>query len=172
MRQFFFSLLTVDPEADHDTITCGACQTVFPLADIVKFIQHKVNRCNKENIGPFEEPNDDEENSEQNVMTVINNRRPSISAPIATRRSPDKHSTSSPRPSIDSLSDLPLGDETNSTKYEAKNGDDSDDEDVLFHEKKIYHRQLDRRFKVIDVAVNTTVTGESTYILLIFLFAF
>ena len=32
-----------------DTLTCGVCKKEFALADIVKFIQHKVLTCNKEN---------------------------------------------------------------------------------------------------------------------------
>ncbi len=32
-----------------DMLTCGACAKRFVLADIVKFIHHKVNSCNKEN---------------------------------------------------------------------------------------------------------------------------
>ena len=32
-----------------DTLTCGVCRKEFALADIVKFIQHKVLTCNKEN---------------------------------------------------------------------------------------------------------------------------
>ncbi|QQP55050.1 Putative LOC100743078, partial [Caligus rogercresseyi] len=39
-----------DPECvGGDTLTCGVCQKDFALADIVKFIQHKVLTCNKEN---------------------------------------------------------------------------------------------------------------------------
>ena len=39
-----------DPDsASVDTLTCGACRKDFALADIVKFIQHKVLTCNKEN---------------------------------------------------------------------------------------------------------------------------
>lgn len=33
-----------------DTLTCGVCSKDFALADIVKFIQHKVLTCNKENF--------------------------------------------------------------------------------------------------------------------------
>ena len=47
-----FSRLPVaaDPELiGGDTLTCGVCQKDFALADIVKFIQHKVLTCNKEN---------------------------------------------------------------------------------------------------------------------------
>lgn len=35
----------------QDILTCGSCQKTFALADIVKFIQHKVLQCNKENYG-------------------------------------------------------------------------------------------------------------------------
>lgn len=37
--------------AAQDMLTCGTCQKVFALADIVKFVQHKVLHCNKENYG-------------------------------------------------------------------------------------------------------------------------
>ena len=41
---------TADPElVGGDTLTCGVCRKDFALADIVKFIQHKVLTCNKEN---------------------------------------------------------------------------------------------------------------------------
>ena len=33
-------------------MTCGKCQREFALYDINKFIQHKVSRCNKENVQP------------------------------------------------------------------------------------------------------------------------
>lgn len=38
-------------EVTQDILTCGACQKTFTLSDIVKFIQHKVLQCNKENYG-------------------------------------------------------------------------------------------------------------------------
>ena len=45
-----FSFFTADPElVGGDTLTCGVCRKEFALADIVKFIQHKVLTCNKEN---------------------------------------------------------------------------------------------------------------------------
>lgn len=52
-----FSLFTADsdtteqPEVTQDILTCGSCQKTFALSDIVKFIQHKVLQCNKENYG-------------------------------------------------------------------------------------------------------------------------
>ena len=45
-----YSFITADPElVGGDTLTCGVCRKDFALADIVKFIQHKVLTCNKEN---------------------------------------------------------------------------------------------------------------------------
>ena len=45
-----FFLISADPESvGGDTLTCGVCKKEFALADIVKFIQHKVLTCNKEN---------------------------------------------------------------------------------------------------------------------------
>jgi len=44
------SSISADPNsASVDTLTCGACQKDFALADIVRFIHHKVLTCNKEN---------------------------------------------------------------------------------------------------------------------------
>ena len=44
------SVVSADPElVGGDTLTCGVCRKDFQLADIVKFIQHKVLTCNKEN---------------------------------------------------------------------------------------------------------------------------
>ena len=44
------SVISADPElVGGDTLTCGVCRKDFQLADIVKFIQHKVLTCNKEN---------------------------------------------------------------------------------------------------------------------------
>lgn len=42
---------TEQPEVTQDILTCGSCQKTFALSDIVKFIQHKVLQCNKENYG-------------------------------------------------------------------------------------------------------------------------
>lgn len=41
----------LEPEhlLQQDLLTCGVCQREFALSDIVKFIQHKVHSCNKEN---------------------------------------------------------------------------------------------------------------------------
>lgn len=50
---FFFTADsdTTEPEVTQDILTCGLCAKTFALSDIVKFIQHKVLQCNKENYG-------------------------------------------------------------------------------------------------------------------------
>lgn len=41
----------LESETTFDILTCGTCQKSFALAEIVKFIQHKITQCNKENYG-------------------------------------------------------------------------------------------------------------------------
>jgi len=50
LYQIYRPYFNADPESvGGDTLTCGVCRKEFALADIVKFIQHKVLTCNKEN---------------------------------------------------------------------------------------------------------------------------
>ncbi|XP_056152031.1 BAF chromatin remodeling complex subunit BCL11B a isoform X3 [Lampris incognitus] len=37
--------LPVGIQGDHDLLTCGQCQTTFPLGDILLFIEHKKKQC-------------------------------------------------------------------------------------------------------------------------------
>ncbi|XP_059897571.1 B-cell lymphoma/leukemia 11A-like [Gadus macrocephalus] len=37
---------------EHDLLTCGQCQTNFPLGDILVFIEHKRRLCRGAGIGP------------------------------------------------------------------------------------------------------------------------
>lgn len=54
--------LSQEPLYHHqDLLTCGACRKKFALADILKFIKHKVNSCSARNCnegGRFEEPDE------------------------------------------------------------------------------------------------------------------
>lgn len=105
-----------DAEVVHqDILTCGVCQKPFALADIVKFIQHKVLACNKENYslgfsgGDHRDANntdsDDGEggsggggNGSSSLpvpLSVVNTRRPSISAPINSKKAVASASASS-----------------------------------------------------------------------------
>ncbi|XP_024085005.1 B-cell lymphoma/leukemia 11A isoform X2 [Cimex lectularius] len=81
-----------------DVLTCGACQKAFALGDIVKFIQHKVLACNKENYScePPAGNNPESGDSDDGGVGVVNSRRPSISAPMKKVSSARVLCTSSP----------------------------------------------------------------------------
>lgn len=110
----FFSLIadsdTGDAESTvHDILTCGTCQKTFALAEIVKFIQHKVLQCNKENYGQcftqgklkqmilslieaynggtLSGTSGDRDSDDGRPLSLANSRRPSISAPISRKSS-------------------------------------------------------------------------------------
>ncbi|KAE8741520.1 hypothetical protein FOCC_FOCC012948 [Frankliniella occidentalis] len=86
-------------------MTCGVCQKPFALGDIMKFIQHKVASCNKENyLAAFGDSDaarhhDGSDSDDQKEGTlplgVVNSRRPSISAPISSKKSLVPSSSSS-----------------------------------------------------------------------------
>ncbi|XP_013771661.1 B-cell lymphoma/leukemia 11B-like [Limulus polyphemus] len=70
----------------QDVLTCGVCQKDFVLSDIVKFIQHKVHSCNKENCryygnGNFDEvgKSDDEDDDGDTNIFQSKQRRTSVS---------------------------------------------------------------------------------------------
>ena len=93
-----------------DSLTCGVCRKEFPLGEIVRFIQHKVLSCNKENYrvmcarsgrGGGGGPDGDGHPlqidggggssgsgaaSAATTTGSVFSRRPSISAPINSRR--------------------------------------------------------------------------------------
>lgn len=94
----FFFVFSADTEVTthQDILTCGSCQKPFPLGDIVKFIQHKILICNKENYslsyvtsGETCDDNSDDggPSAPGQPLGVVNSRRPSISAPINSKKS-------------------------------------------------------------------------------------
>ncbi|KAJ8938954.1 hypothetical protein NQ318_019410 [Aromia moschata] len=78
----------VEGEAHQDILTCGVCQKPFALSDIVRFIQHKVTSCNKENFGQCYASSERERDNDDGALplSTINTRRPSISAPISGKK--------------------------------------------------------------------------------------
>ncbi|KPJ06598.1 hypothetical protein RR48_14337 [Papilio machaon] len=79
------------PGVPADTLTCGACRRAFALADIVRFIQHKVSSCDKDltyhcySAGP----NSDQEDGSRTGQVATGNssgRRPSL---LTARRPPN-----------------------------------------------------------------------------------
>ncbi|CRK97066.1 CLUMA_CG010459, isoform A [Clunio marinus] len=115
INQTFYSLITADSDTGegesttHDILTCGSCQKTFALAEIVKFIQHKVLQCNKENYGQcftqgklkqmiltlieaynggtLSGTSGDRDSDDGRPLSLANSRRPSISAPISRKSS-------------------------------------------------------------------------------------
>ncbi|XP_055603182.1 B-cell lymphoma/leukemia 11B isoform X2 [Uranotaenia lowii] len=79
---------TGESEGTQDILTCGSCQKTFALSDIVRFIQHKVLQCNKENYGQCysQGTTGDRDSDDGRPLTLANSRRPSISAPISARK--------------------------------------------------------------------------------------
>ncbi|XP_071441705.1 uncharacterized protein [Hetaerina americana] len=95
--------------SSQDILTCGVCQKPFALSDIVKFIQHKVLACNKENYDSHanhlhnnhhrrrrddDEEGDSDDGSAPQAL-LVNSRRPSISAPINAKKSVSGNSAAS-----------------------------------------------------------------------------
>lgn len=78
------------PDGHQDILTCGVCQKPFALSDIVRFIQHKVASCNKENFASghcFQGADRERDNDDGALpLSTINTRRPSISAPISGKK--------------------------------------------------------------------------------------
>lgn len=102
----------VDMQQDTDVLTCGACQKAFALGDIVKFIQHKVLACNKENYGCNESGPNNGESGDSDGEVGVMTRRPSISAPMKRSEeprcsTPKRRATASPNPIISELDSTP-----------------------------------------------------------------
>ncbi|XP_037038326.1 B-cell lymphoma/leukemia 11A isoform X3 [Bradysia coprophila] len=114
---------TEQPEVTQDILTCGSCQKTFALSDIVKFIQHKVLQCNKENYGQcFSQAGSSERDPDDGRPLGLVNRRPSISAPISARK-PSGSRVHSPLPT--SPSELLIGDGASSTPKRLADEEDS-----------------------------------------------
>lgn len=109
------SWFAADSEANtqQDVLTCGACQKGFALGDIVKFIQHKVLVCNKENYfssaaagdghrcgGRGSNHHEDVDSSDEGGGLAVGTRRPSISAPITAKKSTPVPGHCTPPPSV------------------------------------------------------------------------
>ena len=90
-------------EQENDLLTCGTCKADFPLQDIIKFIRHKVNKCDKENVD-LDNPDPDEGNqSDSESLSLGSNLKTSISAPISKKDLIDNKLSS--RPSLEALED-------------------------------------------------------------------
>ncbi|XP_067011883.2 B-cell lymphoma/leukemia 11A isoform X2 [Anabrus simplex] len=180
----------------QDLLTCGVCQKPFALADIVKFIQHKVLACNKENysLGFSGTDHRDANNTDSDdagggssstsvPLGVVNSRRPSISAPITTKKvaaAPGRLLCTPPptpaSPRLDMLLDEPA---SSTPKRRAGSSSPVKEEDTLADIKPcIKQETLDpgasspedtvvvkrSRIDVVDAESNTTHSEPSNYV--------
>lgn len=196
----FFCFVTADAEGPEpgdpglqDILTCGVCQKPFALSDIVRFIQHKVVTCNKENYaqghGSFQGAPDRDMDDGNLPLSVVNSRRPSISAPISGKKHPISSSSSSSSiggsrvhtpppasPRLPAPSDFCADGATSSTpKRRASSSpltscslDDQDDikpdikqERIDSSQEEISHASKKSRTEVADAESNTTHSGKS-----------
>jgi hypothetical protein len=139
-------------EPEQDVLTCGNCQKEFLLSEITKFIQHKVSRCNKENVEPFDETGDDFDANDESMSSVISSRRTSISAPIAHKAASEVRDKQSPRPSL-------LQPETNSMPENLPKDNKTEDSETTEDAAKKTEEVIDR-CEGVDVACNTVYTGK------------
>ncbi|XP_012275525.1 B-cell lymphoma/leukemia 11A [Orussus abietinus] len=120
-----------------DTVQCGGCRASYPLADIVRFIEHKVNHCRSSLQGchsppPAAAPEDSDPEdalalkAEQEKVSSV----PSISAPINKRgsrlESPPTPQGSGP----DGGSPIELRANASSTPKRRTEGQEEDKEDL------------------------------------------
>ena len=153
-RCFFLSLFTADPElVGGDTLTCGVCRKEFALADIVKFIQHKVLTCNKENYRCATENGGDgatsgESDVDGNTVTGTGANSTPISRTTTPQHQPNRrHSISTAIP-VTTGKASPTSDNNNlSSDVKCEDLSNAD----LSRKKKV---------EVVDAEVNTVVTGK------------
>ncbi|XP_066907555.1 B-cell lymphoma/leukemia 11A-like [Halyomorpha halys] len=138
----------VDMQQDTDVLTCGACQKAFALGDIVKFIQHKVLACNKENYSCNDTGNNNGESGDSDGEDGVVVRRPSISAPMKRSEEP-RCSTPKRRATPGSASPTPIKAELDSSLPVS-----SPDEGPC---KKL-------RTEVVDAQSNTTNSEPNNYV--------
>lgn len=178
-----------DPDGHQDILTCGACQKPFALSDIVRFIQHKVASCNKENFVAshcFQTTDRDRDNDDGGLpLSTINTRRPSISAPISGKKSSGSstrvHTPPPASPRLPAPGDLCVDGAASSTPKRRASSSPltssslEDGEDI---KPNIKQERMDTsssspeepshkksRTEVADAESNTTNSGKITYII-------
>ena len=157
----FIYLFIFPAEPEQDFVTCGDCQREFNLCDIVKFIQHKVNRCNKENVEPHENSDSFERDGgeESRSSSHISNRRTSISAPIANRSTPELRDKASPRPSHTQPSTPDLDGAAGAKRVLDNDEEDIENDNEEEEEERRHSRSARRKLNCVDAGSNTVNQG-------------
>ncbi|XP_064621572.1 B-cell lymphoma/leukemia 11A-like [Lineus longissimus] len=144
---------------DSDVLICGECQTEFALNDIVRFIKHKVKHLNKENCQPYDS-DDNLENDEDGENMLINNHRPSISAPMGRKGTPELRDKMSPRPAHLQNVPINLSMDIDDNAQELKENDLKSD----FCSKDDKGTCTAPRPKQVDAESNTTNTEPYSFV--------
>ncbi|XP_050502716.1 B-cell lymphoma/leukemia 11B isoform X2 [Diabrotica virgifera virgifera] len=170
----------VEEDPHQDILTCGVCQKPFALSDIVRFIQHKVTSCNKENFGQCYTNNEkDRDGDEGNLpLSTINTRRPSISAPISGKKATGNrvHTPPPASPRLPAPGDLCVDGAASSTPKRRASSpltSSSPEEDIkpLIKQEKMDNTTSSEensckrsRTEVADAESNTTHSEPSNYV--------
>ena len=150
-----------------DTLTCGVCSKDFALADIVKFIQHKVLTCNKENYcksnakengtnNSTTESDAEGANNNNNNNNNSDERRQSLSEDKnsseseSSEKSPSKDDKENNEAEAMDVKDK----EANSAKDKLESVKNELESSALLASRK-------RKADCVDVDTNTDVTGRS-----------
>lgn len=171
-------------DGHQDILTCGVCQKPFALSDIVRFIQHKVQTCNKENFAQcYINPERDRDNDDGSLpLSTINSRRPSISAPISSKKNSGSrvHTPPPASPRLPAPSDLCVDGAASSTPKRRASSplttststDDGEDHKPLIKQERIdttssspeetSHKKS--RTEFADAESNTTHSEPSNYV--------
>ena len=153
----YFLCFILSVEQENDLLVCCECQTNFPLQDICKFIQHKVNRCNKnkKDVSETTDPNNGDNaatnETEEEYQDGICSKTTSISAPITLKDLQENKALSSPD-SEDSFTVI---------KVKKEHGDVSMEE-VKKTEQKVQQRHP-LKPRQVDAGANTTHSGKFSW---------
>ena len=145
-------LISADPElVGGDTLTCGVCRKEFALADIVKFIQHKVLTCNKENYRcATENGGDSTASGESDVDATTGPGTGANSTPISRtttpQQQPRRHSISTVTPGKSS----PTPDNNNDVKFE----------ELTTSSTTAADSSRKKKVELVDAESNTIVSGK------------
>lgn len=161
MKYCDFPAETSQGTTSPDTVQCGACRVSYPLGEIVRFIEHKVNHCRSTLQGCHSPPAtaapEDSDPEDALALKTVDqdsklNSVPSISAPINKRggggrlESPPTPQGSGP----DSGSPIELKASASSTPKRRTEASDEDKEDLPKKQKT----------ESVDADTNTVNSGE------------
>lgn len=155
-----FAAETSQGTTSPDTVQCGACRVSYPLGEIVRFIEHKVNHCRITLQGCHSPPAtaapEDSDPEDALALKTVDqdsklNSVPSISAPINKRGGGRLESPPTPQGSgPDAGSPIELKASASSTPKRRTEASNEDKEDLPKKQKT----------ESVDADTNTVNSGE------------